>query len=249
MSYFAAFKGFCCFLGADLSIRSKFSFIMTILWSIIGWANFSPIQDEAGLVSQEWIQARAPLLLSLYQNHGVQIQIQIAKSTQGLSIESYSLKQVEKMKLGDQKTDKGLLFLLVPSQREVRIEVGQGLEGDIPDVIAKRIIEDTMIPLFRSKQFEKGLDNGLYEVISKAVPNWEETSLKPSRAKSQELPTWAQVLLFILMILFWMIGPRLGWVGPAIGGGIGRGGFGGRGGSGWSGGGGGFSGGGASGSW
>ena len=231
--------------------KRVFHFGIVFFWSVLTLANFSPIQDEVGLVSKTWIQERVSLLKSVYQASQVQIQIVVAKNTNGQSIEAYSIGLVDKMRLGQKETDKGLLMLLVPSQREVRIEVGQGLEGDIPDIVAKRIIQDTMIPLFRNQQFEAGLDAGLNQILSIIAPMLDATQLKRTRGGASELPLWAQVLIFIFMIIFWIVGPRLGFVGPVGRGGRSMGGFGGfgGGGGGWSGGGGGFSGGGASGRW
>jgi len=232
-----------------MHMRKILLYIGTLCFGpILSLASFSPIQDEVGLVSPTWARQRAQLLMSVYQVSQVQIQILIAKDTKGKSIEAYSMSLVEQMQLGKKQTDRGLLMLLVPSQREVRIEVGQGLEGDIPDVVAKRIIEDHMIPFFRNQQFEAGIDAGLDQIISIISPLIERSQLTSKRLhESSELPLWAQGLIFIFIIIFWLIGPRLGFIGPIIGG---RGHFGGfGGGDGWSGGGGGFSGGGASGRW
>jgi uncharacterized protein len=226
----------------------KILFFMGVFcfWLSLSIANFSPIQDEVGLVSSGWVRDRIQLLMSVYQSSQVQIQIVVAKSTRGKSIEAYSMSLVEQMQLGKKQTDRGLLMLLVPSQREVRIEVGQGLEGDIPDVVAKRIIEDHMIPFFRKNQFEAGIDAGLNQILAIISPLMDRSQLtKGLTHKPSELPLWAQVLIFIFILIFWLMGPRIGFIGP-----LGRGGpFGGIGGGGWSGGGGGFSGGGASGRW
>jgi uncharacterized protein len=235
-------------------MRNKFYyFAICFFWALTLRAGFSPILDEVGLVSKSWLNQRASLLKALYQETQTQIQIVIAKDTKGQSIEAYSISLAEQMKLGQKETDKGLLVLLVPSQRQVRIEVGQGLEGIIPDVIAKRIIQDDMIPFFRQNQFESGLDVGLSRILSIVVPEFDIQNLKNASNRVQDsLPLWLQVLIFIFMILFWFIGPKIGFIGPVGGRGSmgGLGGFGGSGSSGgWSGGGGGFSGGGASGRW
>jgi len=230
--------------------KASFCFGTLFFWSILSFANFSPIQDELGYVSPAWTRQRVQLLNSLYDSSQIQIQIVIAKDTNGKSIEEFSIELADRMKLGNRETDLGLLMLLIPSQREIRIEVGQGLEGVVPDVIAKRIIEEKMLPHFRKNQFELGLDSGLDQILSLAAPQFEAQDLQYAQRRSGQgnLPLWAQILIFLFMIIFWIIGPKLGFVGP-IGRGGSFGGFGGMGGSGWSGGGGGFSGGGASGQW
>jgi uncharacterized protein len=181
-----------------------------------------PVYDEVGLFSSSWKSEKESLLQSLYESHQVQIQIAVVKNTKGLSLESFSIKLAEKLRLGKQDTDRGLLVLLVPEEKQVRLEVGQGLEGDIPDIIAKRIIQEQMLPHFRQYRYEKGLDEALIFLIEKSAPSFESLTFEKlktqagsfSQAKlkaklgeklqseSGRWPFWVQVLLVISLIGF-----------------------------------------------
>lgn len=221
----------------------------------------SPVQDEVGIFSKSWVADRSQALSQLYQSSRVQIQVMVVNSLNGNSIEQVGIELADKLKLGDADTDKGLIVLIAPNQRQARIEVGQGLEGDIPDIIAKRIIEDQMLPLFRQQNYEGGVDLALASVIERAAPQYAESfkSMAPAPAPASmqvgrgDRPVWVDIILFVFMLFFWIFAPRMGLLMGLMGGFPGGryprgGGFGSLGG-GWGGGGGGFSGGGASGRW
>jgi uncharacterized protein len=209
-----------------------------------------PVIDEVSLLQADHKDEISNLVQKIRNNQGPQIQIYITESLQGLPIEKASIDIVDQWKLGDAKRDDGLLFLVAPRERKIRIEVGQGLEGFIPDVYAKRINEDIVVPLFRQGQMSEGVRRGVLAVVAllekEGVAKLEE--LTPKRAKKKELPTWLIILIWLIIIFLGrggLLGSRSlhgGW-----GGGFGGGSFGG--GGGWSGGGGGFSGGGSSSSW
>src|SRR6187431_979785 len=95
-----------------------------------------PVIDQAGLLSAEQVSdlsARAQAMLT-----HLQMQIWIVPSLEGEAIEQLSIRAVDQWKLGDEKKDNGLLFLIAPADKRMRIEVGRGLEGNIPDILAGR---------------------------------------------------------------------------------------------------------------
>ncbi len=180
------------------------------------------------------------------------------------TIESYSIKVVDKWKLGSEDKDDGVLLLVATQDRKVRIEVGQGLEGDLPDALAGRIIRAGIVPFFKQNQTGAGILVGL-SMIAESVGGKLENIPAPKITKTSRKSGTG--LSFLLYLGFFLIGPllfgrrRRGGVATAVLGGMlmgsamsgrrggsGGGGFGG-GGGGFGGGGGGFSGGGASGSW
>lgn len=217
-----------------------------------------PVVDQAQMLSYQSQQRMDSLLRYVAEKGDTQLQILTVLSLDGLSIEQASIRVTDEWKLGDAKTDRGVLLMVAAQDRKVRIEVGQGLEGDLPDALAKRIIDETILPLFRSGNIEEGFLLGVFEIVKKTNPELELNSFisQPERSNSRsskegsgKLSIWT--LLFMgLMILLFIRHPFLFLL--LLSGGRGRGGgFGGGGGrgGGWSGGGGGFSGGGASGSW
>ncbi|MCE9633018.1 MAG: YgcG family protein [Methylophilales bacterium] len=97
---------------------------------------------------------------------GSQIAILIVPTTQPEDIAQYSIRVVEAWKLGRKGVDDGVLVLLAKDDHRSRIEVGYGLEGALPDVIAKRILNDVMMPYFKQADFYGGLVAGTGKIAS-----------------------------------------------------------------------------------
>jgi uncharacterized protein len=89
----------------------------------------------------------------------------IVASTQPEEIEQYSIRVVDAWKLGREKPDDGALLLVAKDDRAMRIEVGRGLEGALTDLVSKRIIADTITPLFRQGDFAGGITAGVEQMI------------------------------------------------------------------------------------
>ncbi len=90
---------------------------------------------------------------------GSQISVLIVPSTKPEEIEQYSIRVVDAWKLGREKQDDGILILVAKNDHKMRIEVGRGLEGAIPDLIAKRVISEVMSPSFKQGDFYGGINN------------------------------------------------------------------------------------------
>jgi uncharacterized protein len=96
---------------------------------------------------------------------GSQISVLMVPTTQPEEIEQYSIRVVEKWKIGRKKVDDGLLLLIAKDDHKMRIEVGRGLEGAIPDLTAKRVIDEVIAPKFKQGDFYGGLDSGVDRLI------------------------------------------------------------------------------------
>lgn len=212
----------------------------------------SHVIDEVGILSA---QSRRQIEENLFQfkaANKVQIQVYITKSLQGEEIESAAIKIFDAWKLGEEKTDKGLLFLVAPNEKRMRIEVGQGLEGDIPDVIAKRIISDIVRPNFQSGQFAIGIAQGVSSIENYIINSDPAQGQLAKEDKSQRGSgkLWIVLIVIAVWIIIFIFNPSLAlyilFSGMRGGGG---GSWSGGGGGSWSGGGGRSSCGGASGSW
>lgn len=105
-------------------------------------------------------------LAQLEQQRGSQVAVLIVPTTQPESIEQYSIRVTDAWKLGRAKQDDGVLILVAKNDRKMRIEVGYGLEGAIPDIYAKRIVSETMAPRFRQGDFYGGLDAAVDKVAA-----------------------------------------------------------------------------------
>lgn len=217
-----------------------------------------PIVDKEHLLIPKVFDELEVSLKDFYKQTGVQLQILTVPSFQGLTIEEYSLAVVDQWKLGKGGDDRGVLLLISKRERRARIEVGTGLEGKLPDILAGRIV-DGMISYFRRGEFQHGV---VYAISTVGEVLGTPILLKDynRQRRNTQRQIGSGTILFVLLLvsvfgrmfiplpLLVMAGSsrRYGsWGGYRSSGGSG----GGFGGGGWSGGGGGFSGGGASGSW
>lgn len=123
------------------------------------------VTDQAGLLDAPARQALEAKLTAFEQRKGSQIAVLIVPSTQPESIEQYSIRVVDAWKLGRKGVDDGVLLLLAMQDRSMRIEVGRGLEGAIPDAIAKRVIAEVITPFFKRSDFAGGIDAGVSALI------------------------------------------------------------------------------------
>jgi uncharacterized protein len=218
-----------------------------------------PVMDEAGMLSAEAVQILNRGLQQLQLEKGTQIAVLTVPDLHDEPIESYSIKVADAWKLGDKKREEGLILILAAKEKRIRIEVGRGLEGTIPDITAKRVIDQQISPRLHAGDADGGVIAGVASLIQTIYPDMDVNALfaqaRPERqAQRPGGVSLFSILLFALIFLFFLRrGGGGGFLGGAIlgsmlGGGRG-GGWGGGGGGGFSGGGGGFSGGGASGSW
>jgi len=228
-----------------------------------------PVVDRAGMLDARWtsrLDALARAARARDGGQGPQLQYLLVRSTEGESIEEFSMRVAEAWKIGSRGKDNGILVVVARDDRKMRIEVGGGIEGGLTDAQAGRIVRNVMAPAFREGRFGEGLHAAGQQILG-ALGALPEGAAAGRREPPREIPIplLGPLLAFLLalgspaillLLGFFLVvrllggfrprrrGPWDRWGGP--GGGFGGGGFGG---GGWSGGGGGFSGGGASGSW
>jgi uncharacterized protein len=215
------------------------------------------VNDYAQLLPSARGQALGQRLAQFENDTGHQIAVLTVPSLEGEDIAGFSIRVAENWKIGKKGFDTGAILVIAHKDRKLRIEVGYGLEGVLPDAIANRIIQEIIVPRFRDDDFPGGIEAGVDAImkVTKGEPLPEAQRRKPS-SRASHFP-FALLLPFFLLgawIVSLLMPRRRGlWstrsgTGGFFGGGFGGGGFGG-GGGGFSGGGGGFGGGGSSGSW
>ena len=225
------------------------------------------VNDYAGVMSQGQARALESQLAQFEQDTGHQVAVLTIPTLDGEDIEGFSIRVAENWKIGKKGFDNGVILVVAIKDRKLRLEVGYGLEGVLPDVIANRIISDYIVPHFRSQDYAGGIIAGIDAVLKviKKEPLPESARKKAGNQGSNVnfLVMLAVTFAVLGLMGFGSMGNRRrnsiwatrGRRGPPIfwgGGGFGGGGFSGGGGSdsgGFSGGGGGFGGGGASGGW
>ena len=225
----------------------------------------APVVDSIGRVSAEVETQINSELISFQQSGGPQIAVAVVDTTGNATPENYSIDLARSWGIGDKEKDNGVLLLIALEDRTLRIEVGSGVEGELTDVTAGRIVDSVMLPRLRANDVDGAVRDGARAVMQvwrgENVVSEAIVPSTPATEQTQAQSIFSIILFFGIMFVFItlaaagkrrggsMLGPFA--AGTIYGGGFGnhRGGFGGGFGGFGGGGGGGFSGGGAGGSW
>lgn len=243
--------------------------IFALLWSVQAYAAFTLpekprfyVNDYAGALSDSARQGLEQRFSGFEQKTGHQAVVAIFPTIEDSPVDDVATKLFEKWRLGAREKNDGVLLVLAIKERAVRIEVGYGLEGQLPDALAGRIIQNDMVPHLRQNQVATAILS--FETRLEQIFVDGATPPQAAKGKSTRLPFSALFIIILLIIFFFRMMGGGGYSHTIGGRGIFRprrrtvflGGFGGGwggggwGGGGFGGGGGGLSGGGgASGSW
>ena len=126
------------------------------------------MNDLAGVLSRERQAALEERLARYEDETSHQIVLLTVPSLQGEPIEDFSIRVADAWKIGHKGLDNGILVVIAPQDHKARIEVGRGLEGVVPDVIASRILRDRMVPLFSAGRVPDGIDAGIDALMTAA---------------------------------------------------------------------------------
>jgi uncharacterized protein len=219
------------------------------------------VVDEAGLLSEADRAALTQSLADLEAKTTDQLVVVTLKSLQGIAIEDYGYQLGRSWKIGQKDKNSGALLIVAASERKVRIEVGYGLEGTLTDAATKVIIENAILPRFKTGDFAGGIKSGVADIVQllggdAAATQQGQTASAPGNARPNT-PAWPIILLGLAGVGLLIFCAVTGGGGAcraimqilfvvAL---SGRGGGSSRGKSSFSGGGGSFGGGGSSGSW
>jgi uncharacterized protein len=221
------------------------------------------VVDQANVISADTRQAIESKLADLETKSGIQLVAATVTSLEGQEIEPYANELFRTWKLGEKAKNNGVLLLVAPNEKRVRIEVGYGLEGTLTDALTKVIISNAIAPRFKTGDFSGGIARGVDDVITVLTTDSSEWQQRPSlrldRQQTTDPVNWLLIAVFIAVVTLLIVSPGFRWFFLNVvlnilfnsGGSSGGGSFGGSssGGGGFSGGGGSSGGGGASGSW
>jgi uncharacterized protein len=126
----------------------------------------SRVTDVTGTLTSAQRAALEERLATFEAKKGSQIAVVLVQTTDPETIEEYSFRLAEQVKLGRKKVDDGALLVVAIKDHKLRIEVGYGLEGVIPDAVAKRIIADDIVPHLKRGDYVGGIDAGVTRMIS-----------------------------------------------------------------------------------
>jgi uncharacterized protein len=136
-----------------------------------------------------------------------QLAVLIVPTTKPETIEEYSIRVAEAWKLGQKGKDNGVLFLIAKNDKQMRIEVGYGLEGELTDVASRRIIGDTVAPFFSQGKFAAGIDAGADRIMGVAGGTETVAEDQPRRARSGHRLDFGTIAILLLVAV-----PALGAV-------------------------------------
>jgi uncharacterized protein len=162
----------------------------------------SPVTDLTGTLSSGQIASLDQSLRAFEARKGSQVAVLIVATTEPESIEQYSIRVADAWKLGRKGVDDGAIFLIAKNDRNMRIEVGRGLEGALPDVIAKRIIRDDVTPHFRTGEFYLGILAGTDRIMRTidGEPLPKPSVMQRARKPGSDIGSALPILLIISMV-------------------------------------------------
>jgi len=250
-----------------------FTALLLLVVATAAWAapQFPPLTgrvvDDAHMLSPPAVQKLDADLAGLEAQTGHQMVVATIPDLQGYDIADYGYQLGRAWGIGQKGKNDGVVFIVAPNERKVRIEVGYGLEPVLTDALSSVILQTKVLPRFRAGQMEQGVVDGAEAVIQQlALPDDQARQNVAQAAQTQAQDGGGGMsfgLVVLVVFVFWVLASLLGGFGGRRGGsglwwllplimsssGRGRGDWSGGGGGGFSGGGGSFGGGGSSGSW
>ncbi len=227
----------------NIWILLLFSLVQMLISPAYADPKFPPLTgsvvDTAQLLAPEIKTQLEQQLAAHQQATSNQIVVAIIHDLQGYPIDDFGYQLGRAWGIGKKDKNNGVLLLVAPQEKKVRIEVGYGLEGTLTDAITTQIIHTQILPAFRQHNYQAGITQGVTAII--AALGGQYTMQEEAQPKRVKLPLWAWLIILPLLFLH----RRMGLWGGYYGGGFGNS----SGGGGFSGGGGSFGGGGASGGW
>lgn len=179
----------------------------------------SPVVDTTGTLDGAQTKALEQQALALQQRKGSQLQVLIVPTTQPEDIAQYTTRVFDQWAVGRKGVDDGVLLVVAKQDRRVRIEPGYGLEGAIPDAVANRIIQEYLVPRFRSNDYAGGIS----EATAVLVRLIEGEALPPPasghRGDSPADDGWGLAIIigffvgsFLRFVLGWLPRPLRGLI-------------------------------------
>ncbi|WP_394822115.1 TPM domain-containing protein [Pendulispora albinea] len=202
-----------------LLVRALFVFCTVLFALITGTAPafaYKPppldghVIDTAGKLTPEDIARLDKKLDTFHRSTGYAIVVFLTGSLEGENIDDYTYQTFASWKIGDKGQDNGVLLLIAPNERKIRIETGKGVGGELPDLRANDIIRNKIAPRLREEQFRQAVDDGTNGIMTALAGDDWQTNPRPRKPKvirtTSGNPLWLivplAVPLLILVIIF-----------------------------------------------
>jgi uncharacterized protein len=159
------------------------------------------VVDEAGILDASARDALEKLSADLEAKSSDQLVIVTLKSLQGTSIDDYGYQLGRAWKIGQKGKDNGVLLIVAPNERKVRIEVGYGLEGTLTDAISSVIVQGSILPRFRAGDFPGGVTRGAQDIARVLTGDAEEYRRRAEAAANAAEPMRAEEMVIIAIFV------------------------------------------------
>src|SRR4249919_3599235 len=173
------------------------------------------VVDQANIIQPSTHSAIEQKLADLETKSGIQLVVATVASLEGQDIEPYANELFRTWQLGEKSKNNGVLFLVAPNERRVRIEVGYGLEKTLTDALSKVIITNAIAPRFKAGDFGDGISRGVDDIITVLTTDASEWQQRPAlRLDSQQTPDWVNWLLVagaIGLLTLLIVSPGFRW--------------------------------------
>jgi uncharacterized protein len=175
------------------------------------------VVDQANIIPADTRAAIEQKLADLEAKSGIQLVVATVSSLEGQEIEPYANQLFRQWQLGEKAKNNGVLLLVAPNERRVRIEVGYGLEGTLTDALSKVIITNAITPRFKAGNFGDGVTRGVDDIITVLTTDASEWQQRPSlRLDSGPNPAsdpvnWLLVAGLIGLVFLLIVSPGFRW--------------------------------------
>ena len=158
------------------------------------------VTDLTGTLGADQIGTLDRRLRDFERRKGSQIAVLMLPTTQPETIEQYSIRVADAWKVGRAKVDDGVILVVAKNDRKLRIEVGYGLEGAIPDAVAKRVVSDVIAPHFRTGDFYGGIAAGT-DALMKLIEGEPLPAVKwEAEGNAQGGPDYGSLFVILLVL-------------------------------------------------
>jgi uncharacterized protein len=159
------------------------------------------VNDVAGILSPAEKEALERKLVLIDDSSSNQIAVVILPTLDGYPIEDYATKLFRDWGIGNKKTNNGILLLVAINDRKVRIEVGYGLEGAVPDITANSIIDNDIKPAFRARAYYEGIDKATDDIAKAAVGEYKVARAKKGKGGGGSVLGFIIIAIIIVAIV------------------------------------------------
>ncbi len=170
------------------------------------------IVDEAGLLKAEDLAAIAQDLKALEEKSTDQLVVFTTRSLQGYPIEDFGYRLGRFWQLGQKGKDNGVILIVAPNERKVRIEVGRGLEPQLTDLMTRLIIENAILPAFRRNDFSGGIRAGVRDIRDVLLGDAEAVKERARGSARRSPGSGGSALPVLILVAFILMAMTVVWV-------------------------------------